>query len=138
MILKKFLKNNFFILFLFCFCFSNQLECDQNKFELIINDIQKYGSNINLVVSQDTINATQIISYENGILTIDLLNEKWSNFSINQNFSDNKSTSIPYEIPVSQIDCIIEVDRPNILKEYTYIGFIGLIFWGVLTIFQLI
>ena len=138
MTLRKFLKNNFFIIFLLCFCFSNQIECDQNKFELIINNIQNYGSNINLVVGQDTINATQIISYENQVLTIDLLNEKWSNFSINQNFSDKKSTSIPFEIPISQIDCIIEVDRPNILKEYTYIGFIGLIFWGLLTIFQLI
>tara|TARA_B100001029_G_C14835091_1_gene325169 strand:+ start:160 stop:480 length:321 start_codon:yes stop_codon:yes gene_type:complete len=106
----------------------------------MINDIQNFGSAFELVINQDTIYSTQILSYEEDYVTINLLNEKWSNFNINQYFNEkyNPGTSVPYKIHLSQIDCIAEVNRPNLLKEYTYIGISALMFWGILTIFDLL
>lgn len=133
------MKNNYLMILFLGFCFSNNMECDKNKFESIINDIQSYGSKLNVVIKQDTINATQILSFQDDVLTINLLNEKWSNFSINQNLSRDvpQGSSVPFEIPINQIDCIIEIDRPELLKEYAFIGLAGLVLWGMLSIFQL-
>ena len=119
---------------------QNQLfwTCQKNKLESIINDIQSYGSSLNVVTNQDTIIASQIISYQNDTLIIDLLNVKWSNFRINKKLDNGNSlgANIPYSVPINQIDCIIEVNRPKVLKEYAYIGFTALVFWGIITIFQ--
>ena len=141
MILKKLIKIKFILIFLIInFCFGNNIICDNSNFEEIILDIEKYGSNLNIVIGKDTINAIQVLSYNTKILTVDLLNKKWSNYKINQYFNEeySKGSSVPYEIPFNQIDCIIEVNRPNILKEYAYLGFTALIFWGLISIFQLI
>ena len=139
MTLKKLMKNNFLLILFSGFCFSNNMECDKNKFNIIINDIQSYGSKLNIIVKQDTINATQILLLQGDILTVNLLNEKWSNFSINQDFSKEfaQGSSVPFEIPINQIDCIIEIDRPELLKEYAFIGLAGLVLWSMLSIFQL-
>ena len=134
------MKSNYLILFFVGLGFSSNLGCEDFDFDNIIKDIQKYGSSFELIIAQDTIYSTHIISYKDDIITINLLNEKWSNYSINQYFNEeyNSGTSVPFEIPLGQIDCIKEIYRPNLLREYSYIGLTAIVFWGILTIFQLI
>ena len=138
--LKKLMKSNFLILFFVGFGFSSNLVCENSEFDIIIQDIQKYGSKFKIIVGQDTVISSQILDKSDDILTINLLEEKWSNYNIRQNFSEEYSlgSSVPFEIPLNQIDCIEEIERPNIIKEYVYIGFTALIFWGLLSIFNLL
>jgi|GEM_PF-4410044 len=121
--------------------FTNNLDnCLKSNFSQILKDIQKYGSNIQIVVENDTIFAQSIIDFNSNEITIELLNEKWSNLTIDQYYNEDYShgASSPYTINIDQIDCIIEVNRPDYLKEYSFIAFAGLAFWGILYIFQLI
>ena len=115
-------------------------DCDNQYFEAKLNNIQNFGSKLLVIIENDTIFAERVISYNSEYLTVDLLNSKWSNLKINQYFNEEYSqgSSVPYEITIDQIDCIVERNRPNFLKEYAYIGLTGLVFWGILTIFQLI
>ncbi|MBC8196961.1 MAG: hypothetical protein H8E60_03645 [Candidatus Marinimicrobia bacterium] len=121
--------------------FTNNLDnCLESNFNQILNDIQKYGSKLQIVVENDTIFAQSIIDFNSNEITIELLNEKWSNLTIDQYYNEDYShgASSPYTINIDQIDCIIEVNRPDYLKEYSFIAFAGLAFWGILYIFQLI
>ena len=110
------------------------------RFEVNLNNIQNYGSKLLVINKNDTIFAERVISFNSENLTVDLLNSKWANLKINQYFNEEYSqgSSVPYEISIDQIDCIVELNRPNFLKEYAYIGIAALVFWGILTIFQLI
>ena len=80
------MKSNYLILFFVGLGFSSNLGCEDFDFHNIIKDIQKYGSSFELIIAQDTIYSTHIISYKDDIITINLLNEKWSNYNINQYF----------------------------------------------------
>jgi hypothetical protein len=128
------------ILFLAFGIANNSDNCQQENFNQILIDIQKYGSNLQIVVENDTIFAQSIINFNSNDITIELLNEKWSNLKINQYFNEDYShgASSPYTINIDQIDCIIEINRPDYLKEYSFIALVGLAFWGILSIFQLI
>ena len=136
------MKNKFILIFiLLSVGISKEAnDCDNQYFEAKLNNIQNYGSKLLVIIENDTIFAERVISFNSEYLTVDLLNSKWSNLKINQYFNEEYSqgSSVPYEIFIDQINCIVELNRPNFLKEYAFIGLTGLVFWGILTIFQLI
>lgn len=136
------MKNKFLLLFIILSVgIANEANnCDNKYFEVNLNNIQNYGSKLLVIIKNDTIFAERVISFNSENLTVDLLNSKWANLKINQYFNEEYSqgSSVPYEISIDQIDCIVELNRPNFLKEYAYIGLTALVFWGILTIFQLI
>ena len=136
------MKNKFILIFiLLSVGISIEVnDCDNQYFDAKLNNIQNFGSKLLVIIENDTIFAVRVISYNSEYLTVDLLNSKWSNLKINQYFNEEYSqgSSVPYEISMNQIDCITELNRPNFLKEYAFIGLTGLVFWGILTIFQLI
>ena len=142
MILIKLMKNKLILIFILLSVgiAKEANDCDNQYFEAKLNNIQNYGSKLLVIIENDTIFAERVISFNSEYLTVDLLNSKWSNLKINQYFNEEYSqgSSVPYEITIDQIDCIVELNRPNFLKEYAYIGLTGLVFWGILTIFQLI
>ena len=51
------------------FSYSSNIGCDSLDFNAVINNIQKYGSKIRVIVGIDTIYATQILNKTNDILT---------------------------------------------------------------------
>ena len=121
-------------------CFSSNLVCDKSEFESIIKDIQQYGSKFKVISVQDTIFSSQILKKTDNKLIINLLEQKWSNYKIRQNFSEqySKGSYLPYEILIKDINCIEEINRPNLAKEYSYLGFTALFLWGILSIFYLL
>ncbi len=123
------------------FGIANNIEnCLESNFNQILNDIQKYGSSLQIIIENDTIFGQSIIDFNSNEITIELLNEKWSNLKIDQYFNEDYShgASSPFTLNINQIDCIIEVNRPDYFKEYSFIALVGLAFWGILSIFQLI
>ena len=112
------MKINFFIFSFISFCLSLNLTCERSEFESVINKIIKHGSNFRLTSNLDTIYSSEIIDYSDEILTINLLNQKWSNYSIGRNFTNDNSfgSSSPFSIHVNKINCIEELEKPNYIS----------------------
>ena len=134
------MKIDFFIFSFISFCLSLNLTCERSEFESVINKIIKHGSNFRLTSDIDTIYSSEIIDYSDEILTINLLNQKWSNYSIGQNFANDNSfgSSSPFSIHVNKINCIEELDKPNYIKEYSILMVISISIWSILTVFSLL
>ena len=134
------MKIDFFIFSFISFCLSLNLTCEQSEFESVINKIIKHGSNFRLTSNLDTIYSSEIIDYSNEILTINLLNQKWSNYSVRRNFDNDNSfgSSSPFSIHVTKINCIEELEKPNYIKEYSILMIISISIWSVLTVFSLL
>tara|TARA_B100000161_G_C33428217_1_gene358830 strand:+ start:364 stop:768 length:405 start_codon:yes stop_codon:yes gene_type:complete len=134
------MKINFFIFSFISFCLSLNLTCERSEFESVINKIIKHGSNFRLTSNLDTIYSSEIINYSDEILTINLLNQKWSNYSIGRNFANDNSfgSSSPFSIHVNKINCIEELEKPNYIKEYSILMIISISIWSILTVFSLL
>ena len=134
------MKINFFIFSFISFCLSISLTCERSEFESVINKIIKHGSNFRLTSNLDTIYSSEIIDYSDEILTINLLNQKWSNYSIGRNFANDNSfgSSSPFSIHVNKINCIEELEKPNYIKEYSILMIISISIWSILTVFSLL
>ncbi len=134
------MKIDFFIFSFISFCLSLDLTCERSEFESVINKIIKHGSNFRLTSNLDTIYSSEIIDYSDEILTINLLNQKWSNYSIGRNFAKNNSfgSSSPFSINVNKINCIEELEKPNYIKEYSILMIISISIWSILTVFSLL